>query len=91
MRAEGEGRFPAGEVGARFNMIEPREGDFVHVRFEIRRTQPSELDSFLARMQMCSDAGQFAYHYLWVPRARIVCIEPKIMEADGGIVRGIDL
>ncbi len=91
MRAEVAARFPPGEVGARFNVIgHLKEGDFVYVRFEIRRAQPSDLDCFLARRNMNKVAGPFAYSYDWIPRSTIVCLEPKVMEADGGIVRGIE-
>lgn len=93
MRPEIATGFPVGEIGARFNMIRGnlREGEFVYVRFEIRRSQPSDLDCFLARMRMSEACGTWAsYKYDWIPRSQIVCREPEAMEADNGMVRGIE-
>jgi hypothetical protein len=68
-----------------------REGDFVYVRFEIRRAQPSDLDNFLARMRMSEACGTWAsYKYDWIPRSQIVCREPEAMIAEGGIVRALE-
>jgi hypothetical protein len=67
-----------------------QEGEFVYVRFEIRRAQPSDLDCFLARRRGCKLAGAYSSSYEWIPRSEIVCREPKVMEADNGIVRGIE-
>jgi hypothetical protein len=92
MRAEGEGRFPPGEIGKSFNMIgDLRDGEFVYVRMQVRRAQPSDTDAFACKMLMPSASSSFAdaFQVLWVPRSQIVCREPKAMEADNGVVRGI--
>jgi hypothetical protein len=35
-------------------------------------------------------AGEYSASYDWIPRSEIVCREPKLMEADNGIVTGIE-
>jgi hypothetical protein len=55
------------------DLPEYREGDLVLVRFEIRRAQPSELDSFLARRPMAG--GGWSYH--WIPRDAIASLVPR--------------
>lgn len=71
-----------------------REGEFVYVRMQVRRAEPSETDSFACKLLMPIASASFAfsdaYQVLWIPRSQIVCREPEAMEADNGIVRGID-
>lgn len=85
--------FPPGEVGRTFNRTTRLvRGEFVYVRMQIWRTEPSDRDSMACALAMPAASSSFAqaFQVLWVPRSQIVCREPRAMEADGGIVRGID-
>lgn len=93
MRAEGEIGFPPGEIGARFNMIrDVRAGGFYYVRMQARRGTESETGSFPFKLLMPSACSSFAdaFQVLWVPRSQIVCEEPAVMIAEGGIVRALE-
>lgn len=70
---------------------ELEEGAFVYVRMQVRRARPSTTDAIACRLLMPCASSTFAdaFQVLWVPRSQIICLEPKVMEADGGIVRGI--
>ena len=85
--------FPPGEVGRAFNDVRDlARDDIVYVRMRIVRAEPSDRDSLACALLMPAASSSFAqaYQVLWVPRSQIVCREPKAMEADGGIVRGLD-
>ncbi len=83
--------FPPGEIGTSFDLVtDLASGDFVYVRMMIWRPEPSDLDSFLCQLKM-PVAGLYAFQGLWVPRSQIVCREPKVMEADGGVVRPVEI
>lgn len=83
--------FPPGEIGTRFARVtDLAQGDFVYVRMQIWRPEPSDRDSFLCKLSMAAASAVYgdAFHALWVARSQIVCREPKVMEADeSGIVR----
>lgn len=68
-----------------------RDGEFVYVRMQVRRSEPSETDAFPCKLLMPSACSSFAeaFQVLWIPRSQIVCREPETMIAEGGIVRGI--
>lgn len=55
-----------------------KEGDIVLVRFEIRRTEPSDLGCFLACRNMGPFSPKGAAAYEWIPRGEIVCRESEI-------------
>lgn len=94
MDSGGQTGFPPGEIGTRFNRIENlARGEFVYVRMQVWRDGPSELDSYACKLITPSASSQFAdaFQVLWVPRSQIVCREPKVMEADGGVVRALEI
>lgn len=81
--------FPPGQFGTRFALVTDLEvGDFVYVRMSIWRSEPSDRGTIACKLLMPA-AGPYAYHYLWVARSQIVCREPKVMEADGGLVHPV--
>lgn len=91
MGTDGVSAFPPGEMGTRFNLVRDlAAGDFVYVRMMVWVPEPSDRDSFLCKLAM-PIAGIYAFQGLWVPRSQIVCREPKVMEADGGVVRPVDI
>lgn len=85
--------FPPGEVGQPYNRVgELAKGEFVYVRMQVFRTEPSDRDSLQCVLAMPAASSSFsqAYQVLCVPRSQIVCREPRAMEADEGVVRGIE-
>ncbi|MGY3393462.1 hypothetical protein ACVWW6_006053 [Bradyrhizobium sp. USDA 3311] len=86
--------FPPGEIGARFNQVRDlRAGEFVYVRMEVWR-DPANLDIISCKL-LRPAADQRAFRDRWsillVPHSQIVCREPKVMEADGGLVRAVSI
>jgi hypothetical protein len=84
--------FPPGEIGTRFDQIcDLAVGDFVYVRMQIWRAEPSDRDSFACKLLMPIGSASYAaaFQLLWVARSQIVCREPKVMEADEGVVRSV--
>lgn len=69
-----------------------RDGEFVYVRMQIRREEPSDTDAFACKLLMPSASSNFAdaFQMLWVPRSQIVCREPEAMIAENGIVRALE-
>jgi hypothetical protein len=69
-----------------------RNGEFVYVRMQVRRSEPSDTDAFACKLLMpaASCAYADAFQVLWIPRSQIVCREPEAMIAEGGIVRGLE-
>jgi len=84
--------FPPGEVGQRFNRIDRLEqGEFVYVRMQVFRAEPSDLGCFQLKLLMRAETASFgaAWQALMVPWSQIVCREPRAMEAADGMVKGI--
>jgi hypothetical protein len=67
------------------------EGEFVYVRMQVTDPRPTDRDSFRLRLVVPAASTEFATaaQYVCVGRSQIVAREPKVMEADNGIVRGV--
>lgn len=61
-----------------------KEGEFVYIRAEFRNVGDTGCAWVWVR-----DPAKGSFHQVAVPISQIVCREPKAMEADGGIVKGI--
>ena len=82
--------FPPGEIGTRFDQVRDlAKGDFVYVRMQVWRPEPSDRDSFACKLLMSIASAPWAdaFQVLWIPRSQIVCREPRAMLADKGVVR----
>lgn len=64
--------------------MKPEQGDFIYVRMEFRHI--FDTGKFICWLR---DPGTHGFSQIAVPASQIVCLEPKAMEADHGIVRGI--
>ncbi|MGY4295398.1 hypothetical protein ACVWXN_003493 [Bradyrhizobium sp. i1.4.4] len=84
--------FPPGEIGARFNQVRDLgAGEFIYVRMEVWRDAYG-LENVSCKLLRPAE-NQRAFRDRWsiliVPLSQIVCREPKVMEADGGLVRAV--
>jgi hypothetical protein len=73
---------PPGEIGARLKRVNDfTKGEFVHVRMQVVRAEPSDRDSFALRLLMPIASSPFAEacHILWVARSQIVCRAPPFI------------
>jgi hypothetical protein len=62
-----------------------KEGEFVYIRAEFRYIGDTG-----AAWVWIRDPKNFSLSCRPVPLSQIVCREPRAMEAEGGIVRGIE-
>lgn len=90
MPESGPSGFPPGEIGARFNQVRDLQaGEFIYVRMQVWR-QPGGFNEISCKLLRPAD-NPIAFRDRWsilvVPLSQIICREPRVMEADGGVVR----